>query len=254
MSPVASDGIKATAHALLMRWFLEIGDETRPRYFFSAVHHANAAARLGRGISARGFAAPDILSSGNYVIKKFADRDIPEVNLFYKDLWEVLDEATARFEKDKQKATVKRLKHPNKYRCANPGCGIQGDTGKMLRQCSGKCDRDKKPSYCTPECQRADWKNHKPFCAPGQPCSVIDDGSALEALASGAGAPTADGAIQIPVPGPDGRMTMLSSSTMDPEMLREIRDLAQAHAQANPSGQGGGNNGPRSLHHFSFGV
>jgi len=31
----------------------------------------------------------------------------------------------------------------------------------MQQPGSGKCDIDKKPSYCSVKCQRKDWKTHK---------------------------------------------------------------------------------------------
>jgi hypothetical protein len=33
------------------------------------------------------------------------------------------------------KETKKRLERPNRYRYANPGCGIEADKGKMLPTC-----------------------------------------------------------------------------------------------------------------------
>jgi hypothetical protein len=77
-------------------------------------------------------------------------------------------------EKEQGKAEVKRAKKANRYRCANVGCSVQANTGRMLAQCvyksglltaferftdmvhfrfagSGKCDPDKKPSYCSKE-------------------------------------------------------------------------------------------------------
>ncbi|CAM9816964.1 unnamed protein product [Sphacelaria rigidula] len=29
-----------------------------------------------------------------------------------------------------------------------------------------RCSRCRKAKYCCKECQRADWKSHKPACAP----------------------------------------------------------------------------------------
>ncbi|KAL1742865.1 hypothetical protein HDZ31DRAFT_65566 [Schizophyllum fasciatum] len=55
--------------------------------------------------------------------------------------------------KERTKLQAKRMKQPNRYRCANRGCGIVSDKGKMLQQCSGKCDVDKKPAYCSQDYQ-----------------------------------------------------------------------------------------------------
>ena len=89
---------------------------------------------------------------------------------------------------------------------------------------SGKCDFDKKkPSYCSTECQKADWKNHKPFCCPGVECSVIDDGTWD---AAGPSKPSR-GAIQLPITHAGGSRTFVSSSTMDAKTLKEVRDIVE---------------------------
>jgi hypothetical protein len=91
----------------------------------------------------------------------------------YKAVWAALETRTKQTEKAQAKAEVKRAKNANRYRCANVGCSVQADMGKMLAQCayglhlvvfesladmiyflwagSGKCDPDKKPSYCSKE-------------------------------------------------------------------------------------------------------
>ena len=85
---------------------------------------------------------------------------------------------------------------------------------------NGKCDPDKKPRYCSKECQRADWKDHKAFCKPGMPCSVIDTNM------GGGPAVVRGGDFSISITGSNGQVTYISSSTMSPEELREFRDAA----------------------------
>ena len=143
---------------------------------------------------------------------------------------------------EREKMQLKRLKNPRRYRCAAVGYGIETDSGKMLSRCrsyslslyslpltrkhlkgSGKCDFDKKPFYCSKECQKADWKNHKPFCCPGAECSVVDDGTS-----DAAGPPKPSrGAIQLPITHAGGSRTFVSTSTMDAKSLKEVRDIVE---------------------------
>jgi hypothetical protein len=88
----------------------------------------------------------------------------------YKAVWAALETRHKQMEEEQAKAEVKRAKRANRYRCANVGCSVQADTGRMLAQCayglnlfafesladivwvgSGKCNPDKKPSYCSKE-------------------------------------------------------------------------------------------------------
>jgi len=109
---------------------------------------------------------------------------------------------------------------------------------------AGSCDADKKLSYCSKECQRADWKNHKPFCRPGAECSVIDDGAFNLAETAPSGK-SANGALQIPVEFANGKRILVSSSTMDPQMLRELKEAASN----NSFGEG---SAPPSIQHIDF--
>ncbi len=40
-------------------------------------------------------------------------------------------------------------------------CGVS-EHAEKLKKCSGKCGGA--VLYCSPTCQKNDWKNHKPFC------------------------------------------------------------------------------------------
>jgi hypothetical protein len=183
----------------------------------------------------------------------------PEVCLLWKECWKAWVDRKRQVEGEKGKMDEKRVRKPHRYRCAAVGCEIEADKGRMLLQCSfsffifsflssssspffflsffwvfkkptlisnspqltgsGKCDSDKKPSYCGKECQRADWKNHKSFCKPGAACSVIDTGASSHGM-------TKPNALQIPITMADGKTVLVSSSTMDAKELKEFKGAA----------------------------
>ncbi|KAJ7599451.1 hypothetical protein C8J56DRAFT_1158357 [Mycena floridula] len=131
----------------------------------------------------------------------------------------LIDWATAD-NRDSSKISLLRLS------LHEPSCrGIEANTGKRLRQCAGKCDADKKPSYCSKECQRADWRNHKEFCKPGAASSIVDQ-SYADAPSWGSGRKA--GAIQVAAHPNTGSQLTMSSSTIDPKMLKEIKDGIEA--------------------------
>ncbi|TRM68687.1 hypothetical protein BD626DRAFT_482474 [Schizophyllum amplum] len=216
--------IASNAHAILIHWYaLASKDEIRQRYLFAACHHAEQALRLAKQVSPPDhYAAPVVLS---FIREGIIQRLTPDTKcdplpalVMYKECRAAHKLRVAQLKKEKRKLDAKRVKQPNRYRCANPDCGIIADKGKMLQQCGGKCDVDKKPSYCSKDCQRADRKNHKDFCKPGMPCSVIDtETSEGPTVAQG-------GLFSIPIQGPNGQVMHISSSTMTPEELREFRD------------------------------
>ncbi|KAI4520163.1 hypothetical protein K525DRAFT_204344 [Schizophyllum commune Loenen D] len=226
-SPNAPAELKSTAHALLIDWFVSGCGKSMPiRYMLAASHHAEHALRLAQEVSPPGHnASGAVLYFLMYLFRDNAEKlVIPELLVHYKTCWDAIQTRLAQVNKESGKMQVKRMKQPNRYRCANPGCGIVADKGKMLMQCSGKCDADKKPAYCGKACQKADWKNHKPFCKPGMPCSVIDD-SADDPVDVGG---SRDGAYGIRVPMEDGTRT-ITSSTLTPEQLKDFRDAVAQH-------------------------
>ncbi|KAJ7143767.1 hypothetical protein C8R44DRAFT_864801 [Mycena epipterygia] len=199
----ADDVMKSVAHSLLIDWYVQgvFEDNSAPaRYVHAAAHSADEAVRLASGIS-----SPSVLFFALHRLETHANTAV-ELRAQYTH------------------ATQKRMKQPNRYMCANVGCPVASDSGHMLRRCSGQCDQDKKPSYCGKDCQRADWKNHKPFCKPGAPCSVIERPEVKvkgQSLAKG-------GALEVPIKNPDGTTTIFSSSSMSPKMLKEMKAYAEA--------------------------
>ncbi|THU99711.1 hypothetical protein K435DRAFT_776905 [Dendrothele bispora CBS 962.96] len=216
-TPSSNDVTKSIAHSLLINWYTDAlkPDHGLPiRYLLAAAYHADQAVTL-----AHGNASPAVLFFGLNLMKPAAEK-VLQLYAQFKNVWSAVDKRNEEIEKERIHAQTKRMEKPNRYRCANVGCLIQTDTGKMLRQCSGKCDPDKKPSYCSKECvtdQKADWKNHKPFCKPGQLCSVIAPESDYGMIR------THSGALSIPIQHSNERTTLLSSSTWSAEDLRKIK-------------------------------
>lgn len=210
---------RSIAHSALIDWYTESNEDFRHRYLQAAAWHANESVKLAPGKT-----SPAAMVYAQNVMKPQAEHAV-DMYLQYKELWSALERRDQDMEKGRAKMDQKRMARPNRYKCATVGCGIEAVSGHVFSRCSGKCDADKKPYYCSRECQKKDWKNHKPFCMPGAPCSVIDvDGP------SSIGSGSKKDSIQIPMKFGNGRTTMVSSSTMSPEFLKEMRDAAEADA------------------------
>ncbi|PPQ92421.1 hypothetical protein CVT25_008642 [Psilocybe cyanescens] len=228
----SSQTVKAMAHGILIQWYLDSTDDRqtiRARYLFAAAHHCNMAAKLCVGLSPSDASA----SSGVlwFMSKTFKTMSghVPELNYWYKDAIRAMEAREREYEQGRSRMVKKRLKNTIRYRCAAPDCDIEADKGSMLSCCSGPCDADKKPHYCSKECQRADWKNHKPFCRPGAECSVIDNGSKYDISATAPTHKSEAGALRIPITTKDGETVMFSSSTMDAQMLKDLKEASKKH-------------------------
>ncbi|KAF7315777.1 MYND-type domain-containing protein [Mycena indigotica] len=232
--PLAHDATRATAHAMITRWCHEATDEAiRTRYLYASLHHACLAVKFARSVAAPGHSIPQILFAFKNMTPMLV-KDNPDVKKQYPEVFRALREADERFQRDTQ-TTLKRMKQPLRYRCATLECGIEADHGRMLSRCAGKCDEDKKPHYCSRECQRKDWPNHKPFCKPGQPCSVIDAGKALKAAPFGGSSKQGQRSMVVNTPG--GEMS-LSSSTMSAEFMKEVREgIEKISVEGDPEDQ-----------------
>ena len=105
------------------------------RYLFHASHHANQAAGLGIKIAPKGAGGiPEILNFGRRSFEEFA-KERSEMLYWWKDIVKALKIRDKQVDKFSSKMAVKRMKNPNRYRCANVGCGIIADKGKMLPKC-----------------------------------------------------------------------------------------------------------------------
>ncbi|KAJ4470949.1 hypothetical protein J3R30DRAFT_3710930 [Lentinula aciculospora] len=272
---------RSIAHSMLIFWYTGgRKGPARARFVFAAAYHADEAVRLISDRFLVSGGAPTYMASANALLLAMntiesltQDMQVPELLVHFKWIVKASDERKAYIQLEQLAAEKKMMKKPNRYRCARLGCGIEADTGKMLSRCSGKCDPDKKPYYCSKRCREylmfffhpsprmmnpttflfqnkkyayliddttyslpnvlshQDWKNHKPFCRPGAPCSVLSPSTTTVG-----GGSTSQGSIRVPVHHADGTTSLLSTSTMEPEMLKEMGAAMKAAKKAGLDG------------------
>ncbi|RDB30555.1 hypothetical protein Hypma_007147 [Hypsizygus marmoreus] len=245
-SPNATARSKCTAHTLLLDWYTRPtwDQKLRFRYLHAATHHANQAAILSPGCSA------DALNFVGSTIKTLADAE-PSLRLQYREVWAALERRKDAMQKERGKMEKKMAKRTNRYLCAAVNCVIQADTGRMLARCElvlVHAMRIKNPvtaaknAVCNPflisftpqltilvTVTQNDWKTHKPFCRPNAPCSILEKKEDIP-LPTG---PASAGSLSIPVL-INGKTVMLSSSTLSPQTLKEVRD---ASVRRGPAGE-----------------
>lgn len=99
---------------------------------------------------APGKTSPAAMMYTQNVMKPQAEHAV-DMCLQYKELWSALDRRDQDMEKSRAKMDQKRMAHPNRYKWATVGCGIEAVSGHVFPRWSGKCDADKKPYYCSRE-------------------------------------------------------------------------------------------------------
>ena len=103
------------------------------------IHHAEQALIFAKKVSpSDNYAAPVVLY---FIRKELAPRLVPgspiamPALVMYKECRAAHKIRETKLKREKRKMDMKRLKEPNRYRCANPDCGILADSGTMFKQC-----------------------------------------------------------------------------------------------------------------------
>jgi len=176
---------------------------------------------------------------------RFAGKFDPSIFEEFSHMWEALAVRQREFQEEEAQREAKVSKKPLAYRCAAEGCGVGATKKATLQRCGGKCLLEMKPSYCSKECQKADWKRHRPFCKPDVTPSVGHDvQTAVAPYHTGPEPPEADikgsisgdgqeRSIEIFNPTIPGGKIVLSSKTMTPSYLRSLKaDLEKRRPKA----------------------
>ncbi|KAI0075984.1 hypothetical protein K474DRAFT_1772898 [Panus rudis PR-1116 ss-1] len=164
----------------------------------------------------------------------------------FEYLWEALEAQEKVVNAKEAKRDKKVAATPLAYRCAAEGCGIEATKKSALSKCAGKCPMDQKPYYCSKECQRADWKRHKPICKHETMAKSAEGPELVNQAVVASKSTTAadiergdstlgdhlrtDGKetmIEMPAPGLPGGKIKMSSSTISPAFMKEIRQAAE---------------------------
>ncbi|KAJ8088474.1 hypothetical protein PM082_022547 [Marasmius tenuissimus] len=146
-NPNAPPVTRSIAHANLMNWHTSCSD-FRTRNMFLAAHHANQAL-----IHASDNPSPAVMHFSKELEGNVHTYRQPVVKHMYEKLWAAKRKRDIEYAEEIARSGRKRIQRPNVYRCANVGCGMETSHGKLFQKCGGKCDADKKPSYCGQKCR-----------------------------------------------------------------------------------------------------
>ncbi|KAH9929821.1 uncharacterized protein B0H18DRAFT_1117350 [Fomitopsis serialis] len=171
LSQPPSRRILATAYSLQAKVYKDRAHIDVETLQIGDMHRAAVAADAA---AAQGLVTPIVLFIAQFVAMPFGPRgdaslkDMPQFACL-SDLWCIWERRNEEMQLEQLARDRKVSRAPNAYRCAAEGCGIEGTKKATLLRCAGKCQGANKPHYCSKECQRKDWKRHKPMCKPGVP-------------------------------------------------------------------------------------
>ncbi|THH29707.1 hypothetical protein EUX98_g4488 [Antrodiella citrinella] len=226
-------GIRVRALSCLAnsQWELKVTEDDPDTWNIDSVHRAGV---FADDCAALGFVSAIMLHIGMKIRELRALPHVPEARhprftkLEY--LWEIVETRNQEMAREKQKRDQTVVKAPNAYVCALKGCGIEGTRKSALLRCAGKCPADVKPSYCSKECQKADWKKHKLICKPNAAAKdkphVADAPAAKTKMTIGESIRTDGKEVRIEMPdiiGGSGTIPLVSK-TMTPEFMKDVRD------------------------------
>ena len=117
----------------------------------------HAAAAYSDASAALGMVSPVVLYVARW-LTQIGERDgvnVRETERYkvYPYLWSAWDVRVAEMEEEKRKREAKLGRAPTAYVCAAQGCGITAKQKKGLMKCAGKCPMERKPHYCSKNCQ-----------------------------------------------------------------------------------------------------
>nr|VWO96276.1 N/A [Ganoderma boninense] len=219
-----------------------------------------AAAAYSDASAAFGMVSPVVLYVARW-LTQIGERDgvnVRETERYkvYPHLWQAWDVRVAEMDEERRKREAKLGRAPTAYVCAAQGCGITAKQKKGLMKCAGKCPIERKPHYCSKNCQRKDWKSHKRYCKPDKELGDVPPPPPPEQPVDLDGIPRLnynpsdilqrvdyegpDRSIEIPLAGPGKRTVTIHSRNFTPEAMRLMRDVIvadDAEKQAKPAAE-----------------
>ena len=72
-----------------------------------------------------------------------------ELCLVYKDAIDGYEDENRQVAEEREKVQAKRLKNPQRYRCAAVRCGVEADSGKILSRCTSSLFPPSEPVLTT---------------------------------------------------------------------------------------------------------